>query len=207
LEQGRPAEALSEIAGPVESPAIANPAWAPWRGLKARALAGLGRLDEAVALAEEEVARLRRWGAASSLGPSLRVLGELRGDAGVEELREAVEVLSGTTAALEAARARTVLGRSRAVADTEAIALLQAALGAAQACGARSVARDALQALGQRGHRLEESANARARLTARERRILDLAAAGLEVNEIAQRLFLTPGSVRALLDSSSGGQP
>ena len=41
------------------------------------------------------------------------------------------------------------------------------------------------------------------RLTSRQRRVSDLAAAGLGVNEVAQRLFLTPGTVRAVLDSTT----
>jgi len=94
VEQGRPSEALDELSAPVDYPPVDNPAWSPWRGLMARASAALGRTDEAVALAREEVARLRRWGAPTALGPSLRVLGEVRGAAGTAELREAVEVLS-----------------------------------------------------------------------------------------------------------------
>ena len=35
----------------------------------------------------------------------------------------------------------------------------------------------------------------------------ELAAAGLDVNEVAQRLFLTPGTVRAVLESATGGAP
>jgi DNA-binding SARP family transcriptional activator/DNA-binding NarL/FixJ family response regulator len=207
LEQGRPAEALEETT-PVELSGIANPTWAPWRSLKARALAGLGRVDEAVALAEEEVALLRRWGAASSLGPSLRLLGELRDSAGTADLREAVELLSGTTATLEAARARVALARSTAVADPEAVALLHSALAAARACGAQRVGRHAVAVLAQRGQRLEDTAmDAPVRLTSRQRRILDLAATGLDVNEVAQRLFLTPGTVRAVLQSTTGEQP
>jgi DNA-binding CsgD family transcriptional regulator len=45
------------------------------------------------------------------------------------------------------------------------------------------------------------------RVSARERRVLDLSAAGLDVNEVAQALFLTPGTVRALLEAASGGPP
>ena len=41
VEQGRPAEALDELTAPVDDPQVVNPAWAPWRGLQARALAGL----------------------------------------------------------------------------------------------------------------------------------------------------------------------
>ena len=116
LEQGRPSEALDELTAPVDYPQVANPAWAPWRGLMARALAALGRTDEAVALAQEEVALQRRWGAPTALGPSLRLLGELRGAEGTADLREAVEVLSGTCAVLEEARAQLALGRSAEIA-------------------------------------------------------------------------------------------
>ena len=45
------------------------------------------------------------------------------------------------------------------------------------------------------------------RITSRERRVTDLVASGLEVNEVAQRLFLTPGTVRAVLESAEGAPP
>jgi DNA-binding SARP family transcriptional activator len=208
LAQGRPAEALEAITELVEQPGIDNPAWAPWRGLKGRALAGIGRHEEAVRLVEEEVALLRRWAAVTSLGPALRVLGELRGPAGTPQLREAVALLSGSTATLECARARAALGRSTEVADDEAVPLLQAALASARTCGARSLAREASEELARRGHRPDDSAvDTEARLSSRQRRVLELAADGLDVNEIAQRLFLTPGTVRAVLDSASDGPP
>ena len=116
IEQGRPAEALAELASEVDHPPVANPAWAPWRQLTARSMAALGRTDEAIALAEEEVDLQRRWGAPTALGPSLRVLGELRGADGAADLREAVELLSGTCAVLEEARAQLALARSGGVA-------------------------------------------------------------------------------------------
>ena len=68
LELGRAEEALAELTAPVDYPQVRNPAWAPWRGLKAQALAATGRKDEALALADEEVALLRQWGAPSALG-------------------------------------------------------------------------------------------------------------------------------------------
>jgi DNA-binding NarL/FixJ family response regulator len=37
------------------------------------------------------------------------------------------------------------------------------------------------------------------------RRILDLAGTGLGVHEVAQRLFLTPGTVRAALEHAQVG--
>lgn len=207
VEQGRPAEALDLLAGPVAYPEVVNPAWAPWRGLKARALAALGRQDEAVALADEEVTLLRRWGAPSTLGVSLRLRGELRGPAGTVDLREAVALLDGSRSVLEAARARLSLGRTPEVEDDEAVALLRSALDAARACGARALAHDAAAALGERGRAPDDPGAAPAGLTNRQRRVRDLAADGLDVNEVAQRLFLTPGTVRAVLESTAEVAP
>ena len=146
----------------------------------------------------------RRWGAPTALGPSLRVLGELRGADGAADLREAVELLSGTCAVLEEARAQLALARSGGVADEEAVVLLRAALATARACGARGVVRDAVSALAERGESAAEEDDVPTRVTSRQRRVADLAASGLDVNEVAQRLFLTPGTVRAVLESAPG---
>ena len=208
LEQGRPAEALWRLTESVVQPGIANPAWAAWRGLKARALAGLGRAEEAVRLAEEEVALCVAGGRPRRSDPPFGCSASCAADSGTADLREAVELLSGTTATLECARAQTALGRSPDVADAEAVPLLRSALAAARACGARSVARDAGEALARRGHAPGRRGCGRPDPAHRpQRRVLDLAAAGLDVNEVAQRLFLTPGTVRAVLESASGGSP
>jgi DNA-binding SARP family transcriptional activator/DNA-binding NarL/FixJ family response regulator len=207
VELGRPAEALDELSALVDYPAVANPAWAPWRGIRARALAALGRTDEAIASAQEEVALQRLWGAPTALGPSLRVLGELRGAEGAGDLRKAVEVLSGTCAALEEARAQLALGRRVDLTHGEAVPLLRAALATARACGARVVVRDTVAALAQRGESAAAAEDVPTRMSSRERRVADLVATGLDVNEVAQRLFLTPGTVRAVLESARGTSP
>ena len=204
LEQGHPAEALAELTSGVEPTSVVNPAWTAWRGLTARALAGLGRGDEAVALAQEEVDLLREWGARTTLGPALRLLGELHGADGTAHLREAVEVLSGTSAVLEEARAQLALGRSPETSSPDAVRLLTAALDTARACGARALVRDTVSALAQRGEICSEEDDERTRVTSRQRRVIDLAATGLDVHEVAQRLFLTPGTVRAVLESAGG---
>lgn len=207
VERGRPADALDLLTAPADYPEVVNPAWAPWRGLKARALAALGRQEEAVALVDEEVALLRRWGAASSLAASLRLRGELRGPAGTADLREAVDLLAGSRSVLEVARARLSLGHSREVGDAEAGALLRSALDAARVCGARAVSRDAAAALAERGQAADDPGATQGGLTGRQRRVSALAAAGLDVNEVAQRLFLTPGTVRAVLESTTEVAP
>ncbi|HYO39199.1 MAG TPA: BTAD domain-containing putative transcriptional regulator [Nocardioidaceae bacterium] len=204
LERGNPAEALEELTAGVEPTSVINPAWAPWRGLTARALSGLGRSEEAIVLAQEEVELLRRWGAPTALGPALRLLAEVRGAEGVAHLREAVEVLAGTSAVLEEARAQVALGRSQQTASSEAVPLLEAALATARACGARALVRDTESALAERGESCSEAVDVGTRITSRQRRVIELAATGLDVHDVAQRLFLTPGTVRAVLESAEG---
>ncbi|MGY1985070.1 BTAD domain-containing putative transcriptional regulator [Blastococcus sp. SYSU DS0669] len=191
---------LDTVPTPIPVP---NPVWNPWRSTAALALRGLGRTDEAVALAEEEVGLLRRWGAPSHLGASLRLLGELRGPDGLAELREAVALLAPTTAAVDLARARCTLGARPEVTDHEAVPLLRAAVEEAHARGALGVrdrAREALQARGcpDAVHRVAVRSP-----TVTERRILELSAAGLGIREVAQQLFLTPGMVRSVLERAS----
>ena len=200
VESGRPDDALDELTMRVDYPAVANPAWSPWRATMARALAAVGRSDEATAVALEEVSLQRQWGAPTALGPSLRLLGELRGAGGGPELREAVDILTGTRAVLEEARAQLALARSAGIADAEAVRLLRCALATASSCGARAVVRDTVATLAQLGEQAVESGDVPAPITNRQRQVASLAATGLDVNEVAQRLFLTPGTVRAVLE-------
>lgn len=205
VESGRPADALDELAMHGDYPAVANPAWSPWRATMARALTATGRAAEALDVAQEEVSLQRQWGAPTALGPSLRLLGELRGAEGGPQLREAVDVLTGTRAVLEEARAQLALGRMPGLSAAEAVPLLRCALATARSCGARAVVRDTVAALAQRGERAA-AGEAPVRITNRQRQVTALAASGLDVNEIAQQLFLTPGTVRAVLEPDRFGQ-
>ena len=63
--------------------------------------------------------------------------------------------------------------------------------------------RDAIAALSARGQELDPTCEEAGGISSRERKVLDLTAAGLDVNEVAQRLFLTPGTVRALLQNAT----
>ncbi|MDQ3764898.1 MAG: hypothetical protein M3460_26305 [Actinomycetota bacterium] len=56
-----------------------NPAFVAWRSGAALALFSLDRLEEARALAVEELALARRWGAPRALGRALRVAGLVQG--------------------------------------------------------------------------------------------------------------------------------
>ncbi|WP_327010201.1 AAA family ATPase [Dactylosporangium sp. NBC_01737] len=106
-----------------------NPMWFEERSLRAEALAGLGRTAEALELALSDLSDMRRWGAPRGVGQALRVVGELRRDRA--DLAGAVELLAGTAARLEHARALYALGDLDR--DT---AMLRDALRLAEQCGA-----------------------------------------------------------------------
>ncbi len=197
--EGRPEDALAALDSVPEPVPVPNPVWNPWRGAAATALHALGRTAEAVPLVEEEVRLLRRWGAPTFLGASLRLLGELRGRAGRRQLREAVDLLEPTPASVELARAQYALGSLPDVPDEEAVPLLRAACRTATRRGAVEV-RDRVRAELQRRGCVDDTHPHGGRwLSNTERRIIDLAATGLEVRDIAQQLFLTPGTVRDVL--------
>jgi Bacterial regulatory proteins, luxR family len=206
VAEGRFDEALALLGSPEQAQdriAIVNPVWNPWRTIKAAALHGLGRTAEAVDTAEEEVALLRRWGAPSFLGRALCLLGEMQRPAGLEELREAVGLLASTPAAVDLARAQCALGSRPHVADEEAIPLLLAAGRTAEQRGALGVLGRARDELDRRGQRVEPRDDGLRPLSRTDRQILDLTAAGLDAHEVAQRLFVTPGTVRAVLDEAA----
>ncbi len=205
VAEGRFADALDALAAVPTPVPIPNPVWNPWRGITAGALAGLGRTGEAVDLLDAEVGLLRRWGAPTALGAALVRLGALRGDDGVDLLREAVTLLDGTTAAVERARARCALGSAPRVPDREAVPLLRDALAVAGEHGAGALAGQARAALRARRCTEERLRDPVRRPSPTERRVLRLVEDGLGPREVAQRLFLTPGTVRAVLESAGGG--
>jgi DNA-binding CsgD family transcriptional regulator len=158
-------------------------------------LAALGRNEEALRLADEELRLARFLGAPRAIGIALRARGLIaEGDQRDELLREAVAVLAGSGAALEHARALCDLGAAlrRAGRRKEAREPLGEALELAHRCGALSLeerARVELLAAGARPRRpLRTGVDA---LTPSERRIAEMAASGMSNPEIAQALFLT----------------
>jgi DNA-binding CsgD family transcriptional regulator len=173
-----------------------NPGWIAWRS---RAALCLARLDEDAqrsrALAEEEVEVARAIGAPRALGHALRVNGlVVGGDSGLEQLRDAVDLLEPSTARLELAHALCELGsalrrRGERVASREP---LRRAVELAQACGAAGLTRHAheeMLATGARPRRMPVSG--RDSLTPSERRVAAMAADGLANREIAQSLFVS----------------
>jgi len=172
----------------------------------ALALAHLGRRDEAVALAEAELAAAERFGAPIRIARAhvARVVAEPDDEARIAICRRAIASLGadGDDAVLEGVRLRLELGSTlaRLGRRVEARELLRPALADADAVGASLLAdraRRELVATGLRPRRAAlEGASA---LTPRQRQIVELAAAGTANRAIAQQLFLSIKTVETHL--------
>ncbi len=207
LAEGRfeAADQAADAYAAVQGAAVVNPSWVPWRSLKARALHGLGRSDEAIELLEQELVHARQWGAPGALARTLRELGTAMGQDGLDLLAEAVEVTEGSASRLEHAKALAALGVTlrRARRPADAREPLRRALELATLCGAAGLAAQALAELGICGGRPRRTKlTGVASLTPSERRVADLAAAGGSNHDIAQTLFVTPKTVEVHLSST-----
>jgi DNA-binding CsgD family transcriptional regulator len=182
-----------------------NPAFMAWRSQAALALLQLGERDEARRLVKEELELTRTWGGPRALGAALRVAGLVEGGShGLALLEEAVEVLTGSPAKLEHAKARTEFGAAlrRANRRSEAREQLRNGLELAAICGAAPLVQRAeteLLATGARPRRI--SLRGVESLTPSERRVAEMAAEGPTNREIAQALFVTPKTVEVHLSS------
>jgi DNA-binding CsgD family transcriptional regulator len=182
-----------------------NPAFLAWRSLAALALSRLGRKQEALTLALEELDLSRAWGAPRTVGMSLRALALVEGGSSGEKLmREAVAVLADSPARLEYARALVDLGSMlrRGNRRSDSREYLRKGLELAHRCGAAPLAERAhaeLAATGARPRRLVLSGVDA--LTPSERRVADLAAENLTNKEIAQTLFVTTKTVEVHLSN------
>ncbi|WP_041730856.1 ATP-binding protein [Conexibacter woesei] len=167
-----------------------------WRGYAAPVLAALGEREEALRLAEEELALARRWGAPRGLGFALRARGAVADPAtAVDWHARAVETLEGTPARLELARSLTDLGTAlrRARRPRDAREPLRRAADLATRCDASLLAERAVHELGATGARRRSRTllTGVEALTPSERRIAAMAAGGMTNREIAEALFLT----------------
>jgi DNA-binding CsgD family transcriptional regulator len=177
-----------------------------WRPGAARAHLILGERAPAIELAEEELARARRFGAPRALGIALRVAGLSHGGTrGLSLLEQSVDVLQDSPAALERAASLCELGAAlrRAKRRSDSRAPLRHALELAHRCGAQPLeerARTELVASGARPRRAALSGVES--LTASELRVCQLAAQGLSNAEIAQSLFVTRRTVETHLGNA-----
>jgi DNA-binding CsgD family transcriptional regulator len=189
----------------IGQPHVENPAAVTWRSPRARALHHLGRTEEALAIARENLEIARRFGAPSTVGRALRELGELRGEDGLDDLDAAVALLEGSPAKLELAKALAALGRTlrHARRPSDSREPLRRALELADACGAAGLAEDVRTELYATGARPRTTALSGAgALTASERRVAALAAEGASNRDIAQTLFVTPKTVEVHLSNA-----
>ena len=184
---------------------LPNPAWAPWRSLKAQALDRLERGEEGIPLVDEELELARRFGAPDAIGRALRVRGTLRRAEGIHDLRDAVHLLEGSTARLQHAKALVALGaalrRDRRPADARDP--LRRALELAAVCGAEGLAENARSELYAAGARpRSEALSGVESLTPSERRVAELASGGDSNKDIAQTLYVTPKTVEVHLSNA-----
>jgi DNA-binding CsgD family transcriptional regulator len=206
IKMGSPERGVDELLHVGETVRLVpcdNPSDVLWRSWASEGLRLLDRNEEARALVDEELALARRWGDPPAIGASLRVLGLVEGGtAGIALLREAVEVLSGSEARLEHARALVDLGAAlrRANQRAEARERLREGADVAGSVGAFGLARRANEEIAATGARprkvLQTGLDA---LTASERRVAQLAADGMSNKEIAQTLFITIKTVEVHL--------
>ena len=200
LARGRPAPlALADAPEGVVAPGCRVAAWA------ALAAHGAGDAPEALALATENLAFARRWQGPTVLGRALVVRAVVeRGRKRLELLDEAVATLRESSARLELARALVELGSAlrRARLSRDARVHLMQGADLAHACGADVLlgrARAELVASGARPRRGVFSGVDS--LTSAERRVADLAAAGMTNREIANELYVSAKTVSGQLTS------
>ncbi len=171
---------------------------------KSVALAYLGHREQAVALAETELASAERFGAPVSIARALlaRALAEDDDETRVALCQRGLSALDATEASLERARLRLELGRSLAHMGQRKSArdALRPALAEADASGATLLARRARRALVATGLRPRRAAmEGPSALTPRQREICELAARGKGNRAIAQQLFLSIKTVETHL--------
>jgi DNA-binding CsgD family transcriptional regulator len=173
------------------------------RVLGARALIGLGDLDGARTLVDEELPLAKAFGTHRAIGMALHTAGLLEhGEARVQALKHATEELARSQSRLEYAGALCDYGAAlrRANRRAEARAPLQAALAIAREARAAPLRDRAAQELMATGARVSRpGVSGVDALTASEHRIASMAAAAMSNRDIAQALFVTVKTVEVHL--------
>ncbi|MEU6081372.1 AAA family ATPase [Streptomyces sp. NPDC047108] len=194
---------IRECGQEVQEAGTVNPAIVPWRSKAAAAHLRLGERSVAQELIEQELDLAQRCAIPRALGVALRTAGSVTGGAaGLDQLAQSVDVLSGTPARLELAHALHDFGTAslRREDRTGARQVLRRGLRVAGECGATALAdrlRDRLHEAG--GRVTRSSLNEGPALTPGEERVSTLAAQGYRNKEIAERLFVSLRTVETHL--------
>jgi DNA-binding CsgD family transcriptional regulator len=209
IAAGRPDAGLAELlrcGERCDATGPSNPAIVPWRSEAALVLLELGRPEEALELAREELELAERFAAPHVEGRALRVLGRVEGGSrGLEQLRRATAVLEPSFARLELARALADLGAALAAdgQSREARASLGRAHDLAAQLGASALAELVLEQLIAAGGRPRRARRAGGDcLTPAERRVAELVAGGATNREAAEQLFLSEKTIETHLAST-----
>lgn len=201
LARGRPAEALAdlrELQARDRRLGVRHLS-VPWHLAAVEACLALDDARGAVAFADEQLERAERWSTPSGRGVALATKGlAIGGEPGVALLADGADLLAGSPARLDHARALLHLGvvLRQAGRRAEARERLRAALAGAERCGAAELATRAGAELAVAGAKpRRRSFSGVEALTASERRVAQLAAAGSSNRQIAAALFITVRTV------------
>lgn len=170
------------------------------------ALVATGRRNEALEMAATCDYYARRWGAPASISHTLRGSAKAQGGAGeIELLEESLAVLGDSPRQLQRLHALVDLGAAlrRQNRRAEARGPLREGLKLARQCGAVRMARRAREELQATGETVRRYAPIGVEsLTPSERRVAEMAAAGMTNRQIAQSLFVTLKTVEAHLSAA-----
>jgi DNA-binding CsgD family transcriptional regulator/tetratricopeptide (TPR) repeat protein len=175
----------------------------PWRSTASEVLLALGEHDAARKLAADELALARAWDTPKAIATATRSLALAEGgEAAIDGLTQAVELLEGTPWLLDRARAHCDLGAAlrRAGRRRDGREQLARGLDEAHACGAEPLAERAANELRASGARPRRRAlSGLDSLTPSEHRVAVMAASGKTNRVIAQELFVTLATVETHL--------
>ncbi|AGM08045.1 helix-turn-helix transcriptional regulator [Amycolatopsis keratiniphila] len=172
---------------------VTNPAVIPWRSRAALSAAATGRATVALPLAEDELSSSRRWGTARAIGTALRAVGLVDiGGRDIDLLKKAIDVLarSGARSTLMQARYELAVKLKIEGRHDEVQLALRDFRETAVATGNESWIERADDTM----RRWSETGDT-AKVSVKERKVANLAQAGLSNGEIAKRLHLTTSTV------------
>ncbi|MGW4134972.1 helix-turn-helix transcriptional regulator [Amycolatopsis japonica] len=172
---------------------VTNPAVIPWRSGAALSAAATGRETVALHLADDELANARRWGTTRAIGTALRTVGLVHTEGrDIDILKKAVEVLtrSGARSTLMQAQYELAVKLKIEGRHDEVQSALRDFRATAVAAGNKAWIERADDMI----RRWSETGDT-SKVSSKERKVANLAQAGLRNGEIAKRLHLTTSTV------------